>query len=638
MNSKHESFILQIIKYTPPLFIITMSILISFSLYINNKKIFNKEKKLIEIEHIESNKELIKNQVNSIYKYIIKQQKNTENKLKENLKEKVYSAHKIAMNIYEENKHLDKKIVQKMIKDAIRTIRFNNGRGYFFIYSFDYECILLPINKKIEGKNFYNFKEGKGEYLTRNIIKVVKEKKEDYMRWWYHKPSDMNNQYEKLGFNKHFEPYDWFIGTGEYIDDFENDIKKDVLEHIQNFTYSKNGYIFVLNYEGYFLSHIRKDIIGLNIYKTKETKNNKEFHKSIEIAKNKKDAFGTYSQVKNSTVDLPEKKTSYLKGIKNWEWIIGKGFYENEINKIVLEKKAILDTRLKEDLNNLIISTLVLTSILLFISIYISKLLERRFKDYQDEIKTNLLELTKQQNILSQQSKMAAIGEMIANIGHQWRQPLSIISTSATGLKIKKEFGELSDEEFNEGLEYINNSTQYLSRTIDDFRNFFSNDKEKIIFSLEDAFENAINIIGIQYKNKNITIEKDIQHIKTIGIKSQLTQVFINILNNSRDELIKDEALNRIIHIHIYKDKNTIYIKIKDNAGGVPKEILEHVFDPYFTTKSKDKGTGIGLYMSKEIIEKQFNGNIYMENCKYKYKDTTYEGALTIIKLPQKEE
>ncbi len=84
-----------------------------------------------------------------------------------------------------------------MIKDALRNIRFNNGRGYFFIYSFDYECILLPVAKQLEGSNFYNFKDGKGTYLTRNIIKQVKKEKEGFLTWWYHKPSDMKNQYKK---------------------------------------------------------------------------------------------------------------------------------------------------------------------------------------------------------------------------------------------------------------------------------------------------------------------------------------------------------------------------------------------------------------------------------------------------------
>ncbi len=147
-------------------------------------------------------------------------------------------------------------------------------------------------------------------------------------------------------------------------------------------------------------------------------------------------------------------------------------FMKMILKKLVEKEEAILNKRFEDNLNNLFITTTILTIILLIISIYISKLLEKRFKTYKNEI-------TKQQYILSQQSKMAAIGTMIGNIAHQWRQPLSIISTAATGVSLKKELGILEDEELIESLDSINKSTQYLSKTIDDFRNFFLSNKEK---------------------------------------------------------------------------------------------------------------------------------------------------------------
>jgi len=633
MNSKNEAIILQIIKYTPPLFIITLSVIISLSLYFNSKKTYEEEKTLVEKEYIQTNKELIKNEVNNVYEYILTQQKTTEDKLKQSLKKRVHEAYDIAMNIYNENKHLDNKTVQKMIKDAIRTIRFNNGRGYFFIYSFDYECILLPIASHIEGKNFYNFKDGKGKYLTRDIISLVKKEKEGFMQWWYHKPSDMKNQFKKLGFNKHFEPFDWFIGTGEYIEDFENDIKKDVLDHIHNLKYAKNGYIFVVDYQGNYLNHIRKEIIGLNALEAKDTRTHQTVVDTIQMAKTEGSGYITYIQNRKPGSDLPVKKTSYIQGIQKWEWFIGKGFYEDDINEILEKKKDILDNRLKDNLNNLLVWSIILTIILLVISVYISRILEKSFKKYKDEIKTNLKEITKQHHILAQQSKMAAIGEMIANIAHQWRQPLSMISTAATGLKLKKDFGNLDDTEFNKSLDYINNSTQYLSKTIDDFRNFFENDQEQSQFNIKSAFEDALNIINIQMKDKDIHIIKDLDDLEFFGKKSELVQVLINILNNSKDELLKIENSDKFIFIESKKHNDEIILKIKDNAGGIKEEVLEHVFEPYFTTKHKSSGTGIGLYMVQEIITKHMDGDITMQNCQIKYNDRNYKGAETIIKL-----
>jgi len=632
MFNKNENIILLIIKYTPPIFIITLSFIITIMLYLNNQLTFNDEKNLIQNQYIEENKKNIKSQVTRIYNYIIKQQEDTEDKLKQTLKKRVYEAHSIATNIYKENKHLDKSIVKKMIKDALRKIRFNNGRGYFFIYSFDYECILLPVAKQLEGTSFYNFKDGRNTYLTRDIVKQIKKEKEGFLTWWYHKPSDMENQYKKLGFNKHFEPFDWFIGTGEYFDDFENDIKKDVLNHIHNLRYEKNGYIFILDYNGNYLNHIRKEIIGLNSLKAKDTRSNRAVIDSINIAK-KGDGYISYIQNKKPGTNLPVKKTSFVKGIQNWQWMIGKGFYEDDLEDIIGKQEELLNKRFSDNVQHLLVITIILTILLLIVSVYISKILESRFIKYQKEIRENLEEITKQHNILAHQSKMAAIGTMIGNIAHQWRQPLSLISTAATGLKLKKEIGDLNDNEFNTSLDYINDSTQYLSKTIDDFRNFFSTNKEKTFFSLDLAYSEAFNLIKVQFINNDIKIINNIKKHMIYGIQSELVQVLINILNNSRDELLKHKELEKLIFIDSFEKEGNIILEIKDNAGGIQDEVKEHIFEPYFTTKHQSQGTGIGLYMSQEIIVKHFEGSIHMENSTYQYNNQKYTGAKTIIKI-----
>ena len=149
------------------------------------------------------------NDVENLYDFIIKTQAKTEEKLKENIKNRVYEAQNIAIQIYNENKDTKTKDeIKKMIKDALVNIRFNEGRGYFFIYSFDYECILLPINRKLEGTSFYNFQDSKGKYLTRDIITQLKEEKEGFQNWYYAKPNDLKTEYKKIGFNIYFEPYD----------------------------------------------------------------------------------------------------------------------------------------------------------------------------------------------------------------------------------------------------------------------------------------------------------------------------------------------------------------------------------------------------------------------------------------------
>ncbi len=241
-------------------------------------------------------------------------------------KVRVYEAYNIALSIYNLNKKRPKEEIKKMIKDALVNIRFLDGRGYFYIYSFDYECILLPVNRSMEGSNFYYFKEGKGKYLTREIIKSLQNKKESFLKWWYHKPNDMKNQYEKIGFNKSFEPFNWYIGTGEYIDDFEKKQQNKVLDYISKLQYKKD-YIFVINSKAHYLSHPIKKYINKDI-KTVNNVEKDSIDFIINEAKKSSKGYITYKQKIRFDNKKNLTKTSYFEYIPKWDWIIGKGFIE----------------------------------------------------------------------------------------------------------------------------------------------------------------------------------------------------------------------------------------------------------------------------------------------------------------------
>ena len=241
--------------------------------------------------------------------------------------------------------------------------------------------------------------------------------------------------------------------------------------------------------------------------------------------------------------------------------------------------------------------------------------------------------------ILFQQSKMAAMGEMIGNIAHQWRQPLSLITTAASGMKLKKEFNMLSDEEYKNSLDSIVGAANHLSTTIDDFRNFFSPVKDKNTFISNDLFQKVFNLLGKEYLNKNIQIIKNIENIKLYSFENELLQVMINLLNNARDELVKIEDINkRFIFIDLKKDNETMILSIRDTAGGIPEDIMERIFEPYFTTKHKSQGTGIGLYMTDEIVRKHLLGEIITKNESFEYEDKLYTGAVFELRIPIEKE
>ncbi|XOB63595.1 PAS domain S-box protein [Campylobacterota bacterium DY0563] len=250
----------------------------------------------------------------------------------------------------------------------------------------------------------------------------------------------------------------------------------------------------------------------------------------------------------------------------------------------------------------------------------------------EQKIKEKLLK--EKDNVLYQQSKMAAMGEMIGNIAHQWRQPLSVISTAATGMVIKKNMGISNEKDDIESLLFINESCQYLSKTIDDFRNFLKADKDIKKFNICSAIEDSLTLSSIKVKSEEINVILNLEELEIDGIKNEFIQVLINILNNAKDALESSNIKNKLLIIDVFEENNYVYIKIQDNAGGIPENIIDRVFEPYFTTKHQSKGTGIGLYMCEEIIKNHMKGELSVKNIEFEYDNKQYLGACFIIKVP----
>jgi two-component system, NtrC family, sensor kinase len=629
MNNKEQQ-ILKFIKYTPSIFILILSLIITLFFYFENKKTFLKEKEDIKNNYILENKNLIKEEVNRVYNFILKLQNSTEIELKNSIKSKVYEAHTIANSIYNKYKNQkSKEEIFELIKTALEDIRYNDGRGYFFIVDNKAVSLLQPSIKEFENKNLFEYADKKGYKFMQTIVKTIEEKTERFDQYYWKNPNSSENSSKKISFYKYFEPLNIAIGSGEYVEDYEKEIKQKALDYINLIRFRENGYIFIINYDGIFLNHLRKEFLG----KSALTDNNLSYIKNIilDFIKISRNGEGYYSYIQDKKPDtnLPTHKVSFLKGLNNWEWIIGTGFYEDDINEVIEQKKAQLDNNFTIYVKNFFILSIFLTLILLVISKYVSKFLENKFDEYKKELK-------KKQSILYQQSKMAAMGEMIGNIAHQWRQPLSTISTSSTGLIACKNLDVLEDSLLLDSLNKINNSAQYLSNTIDDFRNFFNPNKIKNEFSLKNSIKTTFELISAQFNAQNIHIIKNIEDIRVCSYENELIQALINILNNARDALKNkgNELDKRLIFIDILKkDKNAI-IKIKDNAGGINDKNIKKIFEPYFTTKQKSEGTGIGLYMTQEIIVKHLGGEINVSNKSFIYIDNSYTGAEFEIKLP----
>ncbi len=244
-------------------------------------------------------------------------------------------------------------------------------------------------------------------------------------------------------------------------------------------------------------------------------------------------------------------------------------------------------------------------------------------------------EVKSQQAMLLQQSRLAAMGEMIGNIAHQWRQPLNIIGLSTTQLETAKAFGTLSDEAFEKDIRTINDQIHYMSQTIDDFRRYFQHENRQEFFDLSEVLRASLQLIESKIKTKSITLINNFTSVKIFGFKNELIQVLINILHNAIFQLEQLEpSKDRVLMIDIETKAEKVTIKIKDNGGGITPKASDKLFEPYFTTKHSSIGTGVGLYMSYEIIVKHFRGSLEAKNRRFEYKGRSYNWAEFIIELP----
>jgi PAS domain S-box-containing protein len=232
--------------------------------------------------------------------------------------------------------------------------------------------------------------------------------------------------------------------------------------------------------------------------------------------------------------------------------------------------------------------------------------------------------------LFEEQSKLAVMGEMIGNITHQWRQPLSVISTIASGISFRDEIGSLNDyKNISNDMKEITSQVNHLSQTIEDFRNFIRGDILAQEVNAKRLIEKTISIVHATMKKNDISLIVNSEDDFTlVGFENQLTQAFINIINNAKDALLENLSVEDDKYIFINISNNVErYIEFLDNGGGIPKEAISRIFEPYFTTKAQDIGTGIGLSMTHQIITQHHNAKIEAFNKEYEYNGKQYKGA-----------
>ena len=256
------------------------------------------------------------------------------------------------------------------------------------------------------------------------------------------------------------------------------------------------------------------------------------------------------------------------------------------------------------------------------LGIFFSKPLYQFYKELDKRVNEEIQKRRHKEQLLMQQSKLASLGEMLGNIAHQWRHPLTRLSLLIQNFELAAKKNRLTPEYIEKFKNNASLQIKYMSDTIDDFTNFFKKDTRKVDFYPKDIIEETLKLLEGRLKQNRVEVDLDIiDSVKIKGYRSEFSQVVLNIINNAVDVLKQRDIKNKKINIKI--EGKTI--KIEDNAGGIPEDIKDKIFEPYFTTKFQSQGTGIGLYMSKVIITQHFKGELLAYNSK--------DGAVFVIKI-----
>ncbi|ACZ11486.1 sensor histidine kinase [Sulfurospirillum deleyianum] len=435
----------------------------------------------------------------------------------------------------------------------------------------------------------------------------------------------------------------------------EKKLKEEVYAWIRHIRYGgqEHNYIFVYQVENIkggeqfakmLINPNRPDLEGQYISDSYTDENGKAFRKIfLQDIHEKGFSFVEYLYKKPESGEI-RPKVSYFKLYKAWNLIIAAGVYTDDIDEEIALAKATFKQKMNLEITSAIIIFLLFALIANAFAVMLGKQIERFLNSYHAQVQQKTWELEnlnktlesrvseeikksrEHEQLLIQKAKFIALGEMISNIAHQWRQPLSQLSALLITLKLKYTMRTLDQQSMDTKCSEAETIVEYMSHTIDDFRNFFMPNKDQKAFSIKQSVEEVLRIIGKSITNQHITIEVNIEEDAFIlGYKSEYEQVLLNLLSNAKDAIISSGNKKGKIIITLENHAKSTQLVVKDNGGGITIRPIEKIFEPYVSTKEQNEGTGIGLYMAKLIIEKSMKGRLEARNEK--------DGAVFIVEV-----
>ncbi|WP_105615831.1 cache domain-containing protein [Vallitalea okinawensis] len=354
---------------------------------------FVRELETIKESYYNEQKKLIQNEVSKAYDYIDYQKSKTEDRLKTEIQDRVNEAHSVATNIY--NNNLDKTDVEleRMIINALSAIRFNDGNGYYFIGGLDGKMILFPVKPELENQDLLEVQDSNGNFVIKDMITLVNTHGEGFYEYYWAKPSNQLDNNKKISFIKYFEPLNVFIGSGLYIADLEQIVKKEVMDMIADMRYENDGYFFLTTYDGQALVFAQEEYIGKDVSHIKDVNGISIHNEEIKVIDAHGEGYIEYMWEKPN-VDGFYPKITFVKGITDWEWVLGTGVYVDDIEETIENKKLMR----KKEIESSIIFIAIVISLsgfgVVFVQLFLLRKAEQAIKAEERlyEILTNLSE------------------------------------------------------------------------------------------------------------------------------------------------------------------------------------------------------------------------------------------------------
>lgn len=386
INNTSDKNILKLIKYAPVTVTLCFSAVMIFLLVQENQLTLERDIKALSQDSISQQRMLLKNQIDALSTQVSYEKNNATEQLQNDIKEQVLEAHEMASGIYRSNVNLSKKEISNRIKEALRNIRFHSGRGYFFAMTAEGISELSPINPTVEGKSVRNLKDFNGALIIEDMIALMKGKDQTFYHYYFSKPGKFERSYFKVSFIKRFEPLQWYIGTGEYLIDFETDLQEELLSRLQLNRENQSYDYYIVDDALHYISHGDKGAIGelanSTVLDLKHIAQTASYGQFIDSSSNFTDENG-----------LLKGSITYARYNTDWKWTIAGSIDLTQVNKYFLDRKLKLEARNKETLCTLLILSIALSLFLALTSVVISRNTAKRFKRYESKVLRNLTKL-----------------------------------------------------------------------------------------------------------------------------------------------------------------------------------------------------------------------------------------------------